>query len=577
MSRRAGDHLVGLARLAARLAQTTDAHEIIDIVTAEAAAAVGLEYVDIAFVRAGALVSTQVRWPLPGDIVERYAATPLDAHLPTTEAARTGRTVLVDDLLEYQADHPDLRADVVASGFRSAAVVPFRDAAGEVLGILGLVSRDRMTFDGPAAAAVEIAGELCGNALRRTELGERATALAHLATRLAGAASTVDVAEALRDLGCEPVSALHVNCRVVDSTGAALVSLVEGALPAAVAARYERMSLDDDAPLTVAARTGQPVWVADQLEMRARFPAMVADAETVGFQAVAAVPLHDSRGTVLGALALAWSSPVPFDALLRSSVMTIADLAAQAVERANRYDSEHELITTLQHRLLGTVVAPPGLEVATRYLPASRAVGIGGDWFDLITTGPSSFVLVIGDVTGHGVEAVVAMAQLRAVVNGLLRSGEPIDTLFDRADAMLDSPDRLLATVELFEVDVARSILRYTSAGHPWALRRSGSGAVELLDRAQQSLLGVPSRRGAPAEIAIEPGDVVVAYTDGLVERRGEPINVGIGRLVDRLAAAPDDVDADRLAGELLEASGIAPSSPVALDDDIALVVLRRL
>lgn len=560
-------------------------------------------------------------------------------------------------------------------------VILLHDLKGDVVAVLTLDPEGR-ELDGGDRAATEIVGEVCGNAVRRIHLFQRAAALATLGAGLAGAVTTVDVAEVLSEHGRGPLGAAMVNCRVVDASGRSLESLLDRTpVPEELRQRYASLPLDATAPLSDAARADTPVWVADPDELAATYPGIVDDARLAGFQALAAIPLHDSEGEVTGALALAWSTPIRFDPLIRATILTVGELAsqayeraretdrrarearalnvlagdlavaasraavaaavaehlpeiagaawatleqgrhpgtapdgvtvdgttlrigvlnlgwtdephpdvdllarlrtvgdlvAQAVERAERHDSEHELVAALQHRFLAAAaVEPAGARLACRYLPASRAVGIGGDWYDVVDHGDGRFALVVGDVTGHGVDAVTAMAQLRTLLNGLLRAGEPIATVFERVETMVDRSERLFASAAVFDVDARAGTLDYASAGHPWALLRRPGGAVEVLDGAQRALLGASLSPADPAAVAFGPGDVLVAYTDGLVERRDEPITAGIERLVGVLRSLPDDVDVDSVADALLRAGGVMSGDAGALDDDVALVVLR--
>lgn len=575
------------------------------------------------------------------------------------------------------------RADLCPPGeppVGSGLAVLLHDLKGDVVAVLTLEPDGRELDEGDRAAT-EVVAELCGTAVRRIHLFQRATALATLGAGLAGAVTTRDVAEVLSEHGRGPLGAAMVNCRVVDATGRALESLLERTpIPEALRERYASVPLDSTAPLSDAARTDTPVWIADPDDLAARYPGIVEDARLAGFQALAAIPLHDSEGHVTGALALAWSTPIRFDPLIRATILTVgelasqayeraretdrrarearalnvlagdlaaaasraavaaavathlpeiagaawatlgherapgtapegvavdgttlrigvldlgwadephpdvdllarlrtvSDLVAQALERAERHDSEHELVAALQHRFLAATVEPAGARLACRYLPASRAVGIGGDWYDVVDRGGGRFALVVGDVTGHGVDAVTAMAQLRTLLNGLLRASEPVATVFERVEAMVDRADRLFASAAVFDVDAHAGMLDYVSAGHPWALLRRPGGVVELLDGAQRALLGASLSPVDPATVAFGPGDLLVAYTDGLVERRDEPITAGIERLVAALRSLPDDVDVDAAADALLRAGGLVPAGGGALDDDVALVVLQ--
>jgi serine phosphatase RsbU (regulator of sigma subunit)/GAF domain-containing protein len=588
-------------------------------------------------------------------------ATVVADELPATLDIERAALLLVED------GRLDRRDPLVAEAARSGdltlgddgAAVPFRDTKGDLAGVLRLWSTTTVAPYEPDVALVRLAGVLCGGAVRRVQVGRRALHLATLAARLSAAVTTVDVAAVLNRYATDPVGAVFANCRLADWDRRALDALVSlHAVPDDVARRYASVSIDAPLPVAAAVLRDEAVFVADLDEYERRFPAAVDDARAAGFGAVAAVPLHASGGAVVGVMTLAWRNATRFDELMRSAVMTVADLTAQTLERtrlsdartseakalgalaarlataitrpevedvvrelvppaigaeaatltatgevdvtwrpdtdvddargvrldtvaelvgqtlerADLYDREHELVVALQHRLLRSVHAPPGVDLATRYAPAVRGVGIGGDWFDVVLRNAGVGV-VVGDVTGHGVEAVTAMAQLRTLISGLLRAGEPVATVFDRAEAMLDRDDLLLASAVAFDVDTTTWELRYCSAGHPWALLRRADGTIELLDRGQRSLIGVPLHPAPPAAVALAPGDLVVAYTDGLIERRGESIDAGIERLAARVAALDVRCPVDAMAEAIVDDVDDARRGR---HDDVAVVVLRR-
>jgi len=284
----------------------------------------------------------------------------------------------------------------------------------------------------------------------------------------------------------------------------------------------------------------------------------------------AALPLVGADGRDIGALALRWEHGAPFDGGLRDRLRTVAAMCAQSIERAHRSDTEHGVIATLQRRVLSPIPHVRGIRVAARYVPASGDLGLGGDWYDGIALEGGRLAVVLGDVTGHGIDAVAEMALRRSSISTLLRAGVPLEELLVRASVGFGpTDDTSLATVAVAIVDPGHDLLTYVTAGHPPPLLRRADGTVELLDDAAGSLLGLPFAPISPGRRPFPPGTAVVLYSDGLVERRDEAIDEGIGRVVTALAGAPTgDVEA------IAEALFAVPRPDV--DDDVALTVVTR-
>uniref|UniRef100_UPI0013E943EB PP2C family protein-serine/threonine phosphatase n=1 Tax=Cellulomonas endophytica TaxID=2494735 RepID=UPI0013E943EB len=261
-----------------------------------------------------------------------------------------------------------------------------------------------------------------------------------------------------------------------------------------------------------------------------------------------------------------------FDELVRD------ELAAATAERG--------LSEELQRTALTAPVQPPGLEVAVRYRPAAQHARIGGDWYDaFLVPGPDgpdapggTLTLAIGDVAGHDRQAAGAMAQLRNLLRGVaITAGRPPAEILadlDRALAALRVgavASAVVAQLEQGEAGAApgHRTLRWSNAGHLPPLVVAPDGEARYLDAATDLVLGVAAdrpRAGLVADLA--PGSALVLYTDGLVERRGEPLAAGLERLRAALAGAPA-VSAEDLCDRLLATAGAAP------EDDVALLVVR--
>jgi serine phosphatase RsbU (regulator of sigma subunit) len=215
--------------------------------------------------------------------------------------------------------------------------------------------------------------------------------------------------------------------------------------------------------------------------------------------------------------------------------------------------------------------SPSGLDLAARYRPTARPLGMGGDWYDVVERRDGTVAIVIGDVVGHGIPAIATMIHLSTILGGLVRSATPPEELIARATAMLDS-DGMVATAQVLVIDPAASALTMVSAGHPPPLLRSPSGDVVRIAEATHPPLGVGDGSGRVVRVEFPPGAVVLGYTDGLVERRHESLDAGIGRLAGVLAATNGSVWGT--IGRVL--SAMVPDGAERGDDDVAIVVARH-
>jgi sigma-B regulation protein RsbU (phosphoserine phosphatase) len=232
---------------------------------------------------------------------------------------------------------------------------------------------------------------------------------------------------------------------------------------------------------------------------------------------------------------------------------------------------------TLQRNLLGEPPRVPLLETAVRYQPASRHAQVGGDWYDAFAVPDGATMLVIGDVAGHDAPAAATMAQTRGMLRGVAQtvSESPAAVLsaLDRAVAGL-SIDTLVtvvvATVSPGPADRSGSLtVRWSNAGHPSPVLVRADGTTTLLERRPEPLLGVyASADRSDHELALAPGDTLLLYTDGLVERRTMPLDQGtewLLRLLQEVGRKPLDQVCDTLLREIGD----------AVDDDVALLAVR--
>jgi serine phosphatase RsbU (regulator of sigma subunit) len=249
------------------------------------------------------------------------------------------------------------------------------------------------------------------------------------------------------------------------------------------------------------------------------------------------------------------------------------------VERQRRLiEDERHIVVELQQAILPLprgIVRKPGLEAAVRYLPAGQSARVGGDWYETTAIDDAEVFLAIGDVSGHGLSAVAAMARLRNALSGLAFTGATPDALLGWLNRLvLQWPPEpaatvLTATALTGRFDPVSRTLTWAQAGHlPPVLIRDG--VPRLLDPPEGILLGAcPDPAFATSITRLAAGDLLMLYTDGLIERRASDIDEGFGLLLAALAGCAG-AEPDQIIDHVLGALGAA--NPI---DDICLVVCR--
>jgi phosphoserine phosphatase RsbU/P len=245
-------------------------------------------------------------------------------------------------------------------------------------------------------------------------------------------------------------------------------------------------------------------------------------------------------------------------------------LAARDRERHGREEAS-DVALELQRSLLGGAPpADPRYELATLYEPAVATLEVGGDWHDAFPVEGGRVGIVVGDVVGRGLHAAIAMGQLRSAVRALAGAGlRPAEVLrhLDTFAAQVEAAR--YATLVYAEVDPATGAVAMASAGHLPAVTPAPSSEPELFMEGRSTPLGVEEAR-PEGHFTLAPGAGFLLYTDGLVERRTEPIDVGLERLLTAIGAAPDASPA-----ELVEALPGVLLEPDAPDDDVCLLSFR--
>ncbi len=347
---------------------------------------------------------------------------------------------------------------------------------------------------------------------------------------------------------------------------------------------YAELPLDGGLPACVAARTGERVLLPGREAALAWSPDMDAVLQATGRSAWASLPLQVGPRT-LGSLTISWTDARPFPADEVELLAAFAAQCAQALDRLQVREAEQRaaavarrMSETLQRSLLTEPPEPDHLQIAVRYQPAAREAQVGGDWYDAFLLSDGTTTLVVGDVTGHDRNAAATMGQCRNVLRGVAQIVmEPAGKVLSSLDAALHNlAVDALATAVLVQVtqrglDPGGGLRRigWSNAGHPPPLLLGPDGRAELLQRPPDLLLGLqPDSERSTHELVLDPGTTLLLYTDGLVERRGEPLDVGLERLraaVEARAALPVEELLDALLAELA-------ADP---EDDVALLALR--
>ncbi|MEO6317763.1 MAG: SpoIIE family protein phosphatase, partial [Acidimicrobiales bacterium] len=511
---------------------------------------------------------------LGADLIARYAEIPLTTPVPIAEVVRTGDLLLLRTHADWREHAPaEVVDDVMGSGIVSAACLPLEDRHGQVAATLALSWDHEVDFDAPTLDTLRTMKEMCEYTVDRArstdQAAQRASALAHLAARLAGAVTVAEVLDTLTESG-GPVGATATSIGLVDAEAGRLRTHHGRSVVEEIRRQFTDPPLDAPLAFTEAARTGDSVLIGDYDAFTERYPDSAESTSSLGFGARAALPLRNSEGKVTGAIVHAWGGPRVFHAALVSTLLTIAEMAGQALERANLAEAEHRLVTTLQDSVLVPLPDAERLDIAARYRPASHDVGMGGDWYEGIVLDEHRYALIIGDVAGHGITAVGEMAQLRAVIGALVRLGTDLGEVFAQTTALLQAAaHNPTASALLLVIDTQAATIAYAAAGHPPALLLSPAGETTVLAEGRHPILGIEIQQAQVSEISFPVGSVLLAYTDGLIERRGEAIDHSIDRLRNVFQGAPR-LAAEGLTEHLLRACLDGRET----DDDVALVVV---
>ncbi|WP_240677290.1 SpoIIE family protein phosphatase [Actinacidiphila soli] len=327
--------------------------------------------------------------------------------------------------------------------------------------------------------------------------------------------------------------------------------------------------------------TGKPQMVEGEEQLRGTtYPGdpKIQAAVDLGVHSLLVAPLR-ARGIVLGVLVVSRiEGREPFDQDDLALVMELADRSGAALDNARLYVREREGALMLQRSLLPqSMPEPPGVQLAFRYVPGSSGAAAGGDWFDVIPLAGGRIALVVGDVMGHGLRAAATMGRLRTAVRTLAGLDMAPDELLRRINDLGDDlaqsrAEGWMATCVYAVYDPSTRRCTVARAGHlpPMLVCPGDTAEVRQLDVPAGVPLGVGGMEFESTDFEVPDGAVLVLYTDGLVEARGEDISEGIDRLVAVLRHFGPDDSLEDTCDDLL-----ASMPPGREPDDVALLMAR--
>ncbi len=282
-----------------------------------------------------------------------------------------------------------------------------------------------------------------------------------------------------------------------------------------------------------------------------------------------AAPIATPHGELVGAVLLRNEHGLTADELLLDH---FGQALAVALENQRLYAIEHRIALTLQRAMLPQVIPrPEQVEIAVRYHAVSDTVEIGGDFYEVIQLDEHRTMLAVGDVVGHSLQAATVMAELRYSLRAFAAVGlDGAEILGRLADVLTESDPGYTATVCIAEIDARACTVQVTNAGHVPPILRREDGCSFVTDHGP--LLGLRGLPGPPTiSLPFPPGATIVMTTDGLIERRGEDLQLGLDRLRDALLAPSGPLE--DLCERLIRDVGAGGDTL----DDIAIVAARRV
>jgi PAS domain S-box-containing protein len=425
------------------------------------------------------------------------------------------------------------------------------------------------------------AEEMRGRLTEQLSAAALRTARLQQATSMLAEALTVEqVVEVITEVGRTAIGALRSAVALLEGDGMRLRVVNEDGMRGAPDSAGGPLTLQSPSVMTRAIASRHPVLVEDPDDLRRQFadefeidPAVVV--ATSDERSWVGLPLI-TAGAPLGALRFSFGRPRRILEEERVFLDALAGQCALAVERAGLYEREHTTAETLQRSLLpDRLPSVPGLVLTARYLPVTRNMEIGGDWYDAFRLPDHRLAVAVGDVMGKGLAAAAGMGRVRNALRALaLTDPRPAAVLggLDRLFAATEEEEQV-TTVAYLVIDPETGGGVLGNAGHLPALVLEAGQAPRFDQVEAGTPLGWASPRKQHA-FSLQPGSTAVFYSDGLVEDRNRGLDAGL----DELAAVAARADAGVLGQpeRLLEYLVDHMLAGLAQDDDVTVLVIHR-
>ena len=395
---------------------------------------------------------------------------------------------------------------------------------------------------------------------------DRFALLQALTARLATAATSREIAEVIRG-DCFSLIAAHGVIGIVSDDRLGMWTWRTFALDDHLD-QFLWIPLDSSTPLTFCVVECCSVEMLSRQEMLEKFPRAEPTLIETGVHSMLTVPVL-AGGKAVAALAFGFGVEGEFSDDVKKYAAAMCDLVGSALVRARLYEDEQSAAHELQQGLLPTVAKSfEGLEAFVLYRPAVRERDIGGDWYDVFTLPNGRIAIAVGDVVGHDIHAATVMARLQTAVRVVApQSKGPSDMLGQLDRASMFIPGSEYTTIAYAEYDPVDRTLRYACAGHLPPLFAARNDAHFLPDGRSEPLGPCAPAQRPEATISVTAGERILLYTDGLIERRREPLDISLHRLAE-LAKSLYTTDPEAWCLHALDALDHESRS----NDDIAIV-----